>query len=267
MKALLIFLLVPSVAISETRTKLFTKVDSHVESIKNSPAPKLFEEKSNKTSPKNKETGNLPAYFKTGSSISVEESPVILPTQKQSIRNPDILIGDVIQAEISESLIAFSDSKAPIRAIIKSGKLKGSILLGEATLEKNSKRILIDFKKLTTINSNQTWNLQASALNEKGILGIEGKLISGEEKYFAAEFLAAAAAGFADSTIERNQNTQGNYVEKPGTDTYGKKALTSALSKTADRFGEKLKNVPEYALLEGPFDIQILITEELKLNQ
>ena len=112
-----------------------------------------------------------------------------------------------------------------------------------------------------------TLHLAASALDEKGILGIEGKLISGEEKYFAAEFLAAAASGYADSTIQRDQNLQGNYVEKPGTDTYAKKALTSALSKTADRFGEKLKSVPEYAVLEGPFDIQVLITEEPKLNQ
>ncbi len=267
MKLFLIFFLIPSTAICETRTKLFMKQDFQVLPKINSPGPKLFEKKSNKISPQYKETGNLPAYFMMGTSISMEESPVILPTQKQSIRNPDILIGDVIKAEITESLIAFSESKAPIRAIVRQGKLKGSVLLGEATLEKNSKRILIEFKKVTAIHSNQTWSLQASALDEKGILGIEGKLISGEEKYFAAEFLAAAAAGFADSTIERNQNQQGNYVEKPGTDTYAKKALTSALSKTADRFGEKLKSVPEYSVLEGPFDIQVLITEEPKLNQ
>ncbi len=267
MTSLFIFLLIPQIALSETRTKLFTKVENEAPPIKNSPAPKLFEEKSNIKSPIYKETGNLPRYLRISSNISIEESPVIVPSAKQSIRNPDILIGDVINAEITESLIAFADSKAPIRAIIKNGKLKNSILVGEATLEKNSKRILIEFKKVTTTNSKQTWSLTASALDEKGILGLEGKLISSEDKYFAAEFLAAAASGYADSTVERNQNNQGNYIEKPGTDTYAKKALTSALSKTADRFGEKLKSVPEYAILEGPFNIQVLITEEPKLNQ
>lgn len=156
MKLFLIFLIIPSIALCETRTKLFTNADKPHELIKSSPSPKLFEKKSNIKSPTYKETGNLPAYFMMGTSISMEESPVILPTQKQNIRNPDILIGDLIKAEILESLIAFSDSKAPIRAMIRNGKLKGSILLGEATLEKNSKRILIDFKKVTTIHSNQT---------------------------------------------------------------------------------------------------------------
>ena len=206
-------------------------------------------------------SGNLPSYYLARNQISMEESPVILPQAKQTTLNQNMNIGDVVQAEISESLIAFAEAKAPIRAIIKSGKLKGAILIGEATLEKNSKRILITFNKMRPEQKPQVWQVGAQALDQKGILGIEGKIISSEEKYFAAEFLTAGVAGYTDSTVERNQNAIGNYVEIPGTNTFAKKALTIALSKTADRYGDKLKSVPEYALLEGPFEIQILITE------
>ena len=59
----------------------------------------------------------------------------------------------------------------------------------------------------------------------------------------------------------------GNYVEKPGSDTYGKKALTQTLSKTREWFGEKLKSLPEYSVLEGPFHIQVLILDEAKVAQ
>lgn len=207
-------------------------------------------------------TGNLPSYYIGRGHFTSENSPIVLPTQKQNIKSNDLFSGEVITAEIKESLIAFNDAKAPVRAIIKSGKLKDSVLIGEATLEKNSKRILIDFKKLRITSNNQNYEVTGYALDNKGILGIEGKLISGEDKYFAAEFLSAAAAGVADASIDRSQNAYGNYVEKPSTDTLAKKALVGALSTTTNHFSEKLKKAPEYSILEGSLEIQILITEQ-----
>lgn len=91
--------------------------------------------------------------------------------------------------------------------------------------------------------------------------------MSSEGRFFAGEFTAAAAAGYADSTIERSQNVLGNYVEQPGPSTFAKKALAAALSKTSERFAEKLKNVPEYSILEGPFPVQILITDQPILSE
>jgi len=207
-------------------------------------------------------SGNLPSYFLGRGHFALENSPVVLPAQKQNIRSNDLNSGEVIIAEIKESLIAFNDAKAPVRAIIKSGKLKDSILIGEATLEKNSKRILIDFKKLRTTSGNQNYEVTGYALDQKGILGLEGNLISGEDKYFAAEFLSAAAAGVADASIDRSQNAYGNYVEKPSTDTLAKKALVGSLATTTNHFSEKLKKAPEYSILRGSFEIQILITEQ-----
>ena len=192
---------------------------------------------------------------------------MILPATNKGSRLKGLRMGEVIIAIIPESLIAFPDSKAPVRARIPHGPLKGSILLGEASLEKNSKRILIDFKKFRAANSNDEYQMTASALDPGGILGIEGKYISQEPKFFAAEFLAAGAAGYADASIDRGQNAFGNNVEAPGRDTIGKKALTSALSKTAERFSEKIKSAPEYSILEGPIEIQILITDQPKQTE
>lgn len=210
-------------------------------------------------------SGNLPSYYSTKRSYNSEVNPVLLPNKAQSIVNTQLFPGELLTADITESLIAFADTKAPIRAKITSGKLKGSIIIGEATLEKNSKRILITFNRLRSIQNNTMWQLSAQALDYKGILGIEGEYVSGEQKYFGAEFLASAAAGYADSTVEREQTALGAYVEKPGVDTHTKKALASALSKTAERFSEKLKQAPEYSVLVGTFNINILVLDQPKL--
>lgn len=211
--------------------------------------------------------GNLPSYLRVPSHSSQgADSRIQVPTAKTGYKFTELKPGDVIQAQILESAVAFLDAKAPVRALIHHGQLKGSIFLGEATLEKNSKRILINFSKFRKPNDETTYQLSASVLDSKGILGLEGKLISGEPTYFAGELVAAGAAGYADSTVERNQNAFGNNVDVPSTSNYAKKAIASALSRTADRFSEKLKSAPEYSFLEGPIQIQVIITDEIKTN-
>lgn len=211
--------------------------------------------------------GNLPSeYSATNQAFSIEESPIVLPLNKVGLKFGAIKSGDLIQATIQESVFAFQDSKSPVRALITSGELKGSIFIGEANLEKNSKRIQIEFKKFRDPAAQSIFSLQASAMDNKGILGVVGNLVSNEGKYFAAEVISAGAAGYADSTISRTQNLLGSTSEVPSEDTFAKKALTAALSKTADRFSEKLKQAPEYSILEGPVSIQILVIEQPTQN-
>ena len=123
----------------------------------------------------------------------------------------------------------------------------------------------LDFKKIQDKRTHEIYQLSANAMDQRGILGIKGELISNESIFFTAEVIAAAASGYADSTIERNQNSYGNSVDSRNEDTFAKKALTSALSKTGGRFSEKLKQAPEYSVLQGPVSIQILILEQPKL--
>lgn len=271
MKLFFLIGLVPIAASSQMRSNLYSNkkaviaeaVEKEVpkSEIKETVAARKFVRKHG---PPNVAGGNLPSELRNRGSYAAEESPIVLPTNKLPLRLKDIQLGEVIKAEIKESLIAFNESKAPLRAVISRGNLKGTILVGEASLERNSKRIFIEFKKLRSVNSNQTWSVQAYALDEKGILGLEGRLFSNEGKYFAGELAAAGAAGYADATIKRETNSHGNSVEVPSLDTISKKALSAALSRTADRYAEKLKNVPEYSVLEGPIEIQVLITDQPK---
>lgn len=261
----IILLFIPILSIAQTRQSLFKKpYSTNEDSGKSLAIEKKVEVKP--SSAASGRRGNLPAELMVSiRSGSIEENPVVLPSSKANIKFRQIKSGDLLQASIEESAFAFMDSKTPIRVLITSGRLKGSIFLGEANLEKNSKRITIDLKKFKSPESEDLYSIQASVLDYKGILGLEGKLVSNEDKFFLAEVLAAGTAGYADSTISRDQNAFGNSVETRSEDTFAKKALVSALSKTADRYADKIKQSPEYSILQGPIQIQVLVLDQPKL--
>ena len=244
---------------AQTRTNLFIKKESEPKKIKT-------EMTSKKSVHKSYQSSNLPTeYLIRKSYVTIDESPVILPTNKSVIKYQNLKSGDLIKATILESVFAFIDSKSPVRAVITDGQLKGSVLIGEANLERNSKRILIDFKKFRDPNEKEIYQIQANAMDQAGVLGLEGEFHSDEGTYFLAEVLAAGATGYADSTISRDQNAFGNSVESKSADTFAKKALVSALSKTSERFAEKIKQSPEYSVLTGPVEIKILVLDQPKL--
>lgn len=264
-----IFLFFVQFALAQGRVSLLPPPETPKES-RSLPVPKEAQSKpqtdrrSNSRQPLDA-TGNLPQEYRSMvRTHQTFESAIILPAQKIGQILPEVHPGDLLEGEILESLIGFPDSKVPIRATVKRGQLQGAIFLGEASLEKNSKRILLQFTKVRRDKSDQVYQIAASGLSEDGTLGLTGVLNSGEATYFGAELLAAGAAGFSDSTIERGQNALGNYVEAPTLGNSTKRALAAAMTKTADRFSEKLKQVPEFVTLAGPTRIKILITEDGK---
>lgn len=257
-----VLLILVNNSMGQSRSTLFKKVEEAP-----GEKPKITKQKINnaKTDKTEASGGNLPTYYLNKPFFAAEASPIVLPSSRQQPKLDAFKVGELFNAEISESLLAFNDSRTAVRAKVKLQNNTDVILLGEASLEKNTKRIYIDFKKLRRPNDNQIWSIQASALDQKGFTGIEGKLYINEDKYFIAQFLSASAAGFSDASINRTQNALGNNVEDKSLDTLGKKALTNALSKTTDLFAEKLKTAPEYSLIEGPIQIQILVTDTTKL--
>jgi len=203
--------------------------------------------------------GNLPSYLLSRSEFSSSESHIFTTSVKTKLKSTKFKIGDLVGAKIKESVIAYSEQRVPVRALVA----EDALLLGEATVEKTSKRIHIQFTRLKT--KSELYELQAYAMDMDGTLGLGAKVISSEAKYFTAEVLSSFAQGFVDSSISRDQNALGNYVEKPGVDTQAKKATSLALAKTTDRFAEKLKTNLDYAILDGPTQIQVLITDDPKL--
>lgn len=205
--------------------------------------------------------GNLDTEIKGNIIPQAEGSHVILPSAKVKLTHPGLRPGESVTAVIEESLIAFPDSKIPVRARVAQGPLKGSVFLGEASLEKNSKRITIEFKRFLAKGEENEYAVLGQAHDSKGILGVEGEYVTKEGKYFVAEFFAAFAAGMADASIKRSQNAWGNYVEEPGIDTTTKSAGAAALSKSADRLAERARSGEAYAILEGPIVIKVLVLE------
>ncbi len=262
MKYYFIILFVCNITLGQNRTNLFKKEEPILVTESQDTDSKKVKNKSAIV----QSAGNLPIeYLIHPKPISIEESPIILPTNKSGIRFRQLLSGDLVHATLTESVFAFLESKSPVRALVNSGPLKGSVLIGEATLEKNSKRILIHFKKFRDPRNKDIFNLEAEAMDDRGVLGLVGEYVSNESIFFGAEILSAAAAGYAESTIDRNTNNWGQTTDVKNEDTFIKKALTSALSKSADRFSENLKSAPEYSILNGPKEIQILILDQPKL--
>lgn len=213
-------------------------------------------------------SGNLPQDYQRYSMAQYRatESPVVLPTSVRRVSFRALPLGTIVNAEISGNIIAFPDSKVPIRATVRAGAFKGAVFLGEAQLERNSKRIGIEFRKFRPATDEVGYSLIASGMSQDGSLGLEGKYHSGEAKYFSAEFLAAFAAGYADSLVERSTTPFGQTVDAPNASNAGKKAVAGAMSRTADRFAEKVRMAPEFVTLEGPTAIQILIQDQPTLQ-
>lgn len=205
-----------------------------------------------------------PAQSARSWSNVVKGNPIILPAQPVARTLDTILPGTIERGIIQTSVQAFGNSKSPVHAKIADRNGRDVILIGLATLEPNSKRIAIEFNSAVLAGSNEVFELKAHALDSGGTLGLKGDFVSGEQKYFAAELLASAAAGFADASINRSSNVLGNQIEERSIDNSGKKALGSALSRTADRYSEKVRAAPEYSVLEGPTSIQVLILEQPK---
>lgn len=229
------------------RTQLYQQPESEPEkTITDSPAPKKRHQ---------------PQSSRSWSHV-VQGNPIVLPSQPVARSIDTLLPGTIERASIRTSVQAFGNSKVPVQAKVIDRNGKDILLLGNASLEPNSKRITIEFEKAIVSGTDEVFELKAHALDMSGTLGLKGDYVSGEAKYFAAELLASAAAGFADASISRSTNVLGNQTEERSLDTSGKKAIGSALSRTADRFSEKVRAAPEYSILEGPTTIQVLIIDQ-----
>ncbi|RYZ89886.1 MAG: hypothetical protein EOP06_08660 [Proteobacteria bacterium] len=196
----------------------------------------------------------------------VSDGNVIVSAAKSLRTLNDLRPGDLLPASIRMSVIAFSDGKAPVVAELYLPARGQFVLLGEATLQQASKRISVQFKSIRKADSDVVYSFKASALEADGTVGLKGELHSGSAKFFPAELASAAAAGFADSTVSRSTNALGNTIEQPSLDTHAKKALSSAMLHSAERFGEIQKAETEYSTLEGPVVIQVLIEEQPKIT-
>ena len=208
------------------------------------------------------EPGNLPREYLSGLSRQSTASELIQSPKGSTDLLTSIRVGDMINLSVAHSVIAFPDEKAPVIGQVQSGSLSGYRFIGESYLEPNSKRIFINFSKLTI--GQKIYDLQGVAVSEAGQPGLTGEYHSREAEYFAGDFLASFAAGYFDGLVPRQANVFGQIETDTSVDSAVKKGLASGALSTAERFREKLKRVPEFSELKGPLNLKILILDQVK---
>jgi hypothetical protein len=206
-------------------------------------------------------SGNLPSYLKVGNRSGREGDSQVYIAQKPVNLLKEVRPGEMFRAVIEQEITASSSVPTPIRAQVLDGALKGEYFVGEATLDRELKRILINFTKIRRKNGT-LYSVRAAGLSEKGSVGIEGEYHSEIGKFFLGEIASATAAGVLDSTINRNQTNFGTYVQEPSLANSAKTGAVTALSKTADHFADGAKQAPEYTKSPGYQEIKIIVTED-----
>lgn len=206
------------------------------------------------------EIGNLPDYYQNRNmkKITKHDASQVLPNNAKQILEK-ISIGDTFDAIINHYIIAFNDEKAPVLAVITSGKLKGYRALGEAKLNDTNESISIEFKALAKTGQNYT--MAASGLNTLGQTYFTGKYYSNEGGLFAGTFIASFVAAYFEGLIPTNTNYFGQVQQDTSVDSAVKKGMSGASIETANMFREKLKKAKSFCEIKSPLKIKILIND------
>lgn len=214
-----------------------------------------------------REQGNLPSFLlRNGESTSARESDPIKFPEIRGVNRSGMKIGDIFECLISQDIVGYVGAISPIKAEILSGPHKGSIFLGNATLDPQTKNIFIQFSHIRDDKNNRIHELKATVHSVTGQLGLKGTHHSNYWQYFFANLLARGAEGYANAVIDQRRNIFGTYQRVPSPDTAGKVAVAEAASGTADLLQEKMRTLPEYTTVEGPVETKIFIMETPKLT-
>lgn len=206
---------------------------------------------------------NLPAYFRGTKRPAGSLDQVVFVAKGTTRKMTEVSVGDMVPALVEQSIKASPSVPTPVRALVTRGPLKGSVFVGEATLDRELKRVLIRFTKIRTAQGS-VFTLDAQALSQSGQVGLIGEHDSDTGVFFLAEMASATAAGIADSTINRSQTAFGTFVQEPSLSTSTKQGAATALARTSDRLAEKVRSAPE-STTTNPFqEIRILIQDAPK---
>lgn len=206
--------------------------------------------------------GNLPSEYVVSSVRQSTASVLVVPVKGSVEVFRGVKVGDSYDLYIDHSVIAFPDEKAPVVAQGQSGVVRGLKFIGESYLEPNSRRIFISFNRV--VQGDHIYSLKGVGVASNGQPGLSGEYHSREAEYFSGDFIASFAAGYFDGLVPRKTNVFGQVVEDSSVDTAVKKGLSSGALSTAERFKEKLKKVPEFSEIKGPFYLKILILNQAR---
>jgi hypothetical protein len=174
-------------------------------------------------------------------------------------------VGDIFDCMISQDIKAYVGSVSPIKAEVLTGEKKGTIFVGNATMDPKTKDIVVEFNLARNFESRLKHKLKATLHSQSGQLGLKGTFHSKYWQYFFATVISRGAQGYAEATVERNRNVFGTYQEIPNPENAGKTAVAEAASGTTDLIADEMRNLPEFVTKKGPIRTKIFITETPKL--
>lgn len=206
-------------------------------------------------------SGNLENQLLRSKSVDEIKMPTQIPKNTEFHKDVNLLSGTVFKTLIQSDIIAYVGSTSPIEALVLEGEYKGSILIGNATMDMQTKRVNISFSKIRKQHSKVSYSISGLVRDKTGDLGLDATHESFYWNYFLAEAALNTASGFANATTERTKNRDGNYEIAPSVDSSAKQGVAVGLAKAGERISERLKSAPEYVTAKGPFVVQVVILE------
>jgi Bacterial conjugation TrbI-like protein len=170
--------------------------------------------------------------------------------------------GDYLYASLPQEIKASPQAPISIRVTLLSGAKRGSLLMGEATLDAELKRVFLTFNKFRDQEDDEVYAVEAEGQNLKGERGIEGEYHTEEGKFFLVSLLTGFLGVLADSSVNRNQTAYGTWTQEP---TLANSALASAgstLVQQGSRFAQKADQAPQYTQTEGNQMIRVMIKSD-----
>lgn len=226
-----------------------------------SPAPKS-KVKSSQHSYQSISEDRLPQYAVRKVRVDQVRRPSVIPKNTDFDSLVSLKRGEVLRAVIATNLAVYPGSKSPVTARVIGGKHAGAFLVGQATLDKTTKRANILFTGIRPLKAQEVYAFHGELTSTDGIMGLEGVYETSYWTYLLAEAATNMVAGFAKASVPQSQTAFGTYSQEPGLKAQTANAVAEGLSTTADRLGEKAKNAPEITTVAGPIVVDVIVTKQ-----
>lgn len=178
-----------------------------------------------------------------------------------------LLRSSILKARISDSIIAYEGSKEPVRAVVTEGDHKGTVLFGNASMDKITKHAIVVFDTLILPDQNQTYRFVGTIKDQDGNSGLSGEVKTDFWKYFGTQAVLDTASAAADATTQRTANVSGTYNVVPGPDSTIRQGIAGGAAKTADRLSDRNQTIREYVQVIGPQYVRVMVLEQPERNQ
>ena len=208
--------------------------------------------------------GNLPSHQIPKKPYEKYTGAVeIVPLKAKAEYFDNVKLGDRLVVNFGQRLVAYPGSLIPVAATITAGALQGGQLLGSASMNEVTKRLIVEFSVITTTDG-QEYDIKANALAADGSYGIIGEIHSNKLDLFGLDLIFSAIKGYSLATKERGVTAFGHEYDKSNLGNAEKNALAEASSSSVDRIRNEFLKSKEFIISNPDQKALIIVTEKPK---